>query len=249
MLNETNLVFGLALFSMVLLVGWCVLRQKKTGETIWQKFTEQWPGHIAQFFYFVGIPYLAIILGQITPSLMGLKGVEHIALINWDSDFVAGQVQQAVALVLLEWLFDLPAAVIVGVLAIIILAAVWASLLRYPLLLDSPRFSVLTAIYYGLHWAFYRAIFWLLTGDLYLGTVLGAAWVILEWVLCQLVQKQQPVRRQRFLINTIILTLTATVFYYSPNLWLLFPVHLALMAVVSQKPGTVPVPNTVSSQT
>ena len=248
MVNETNLVFGLALFSTALLAGWCILQQKKAGDPTWQRYSEQWHGHIAQFFYFIGIPYLAIIWGRITPSLMGLKGVEHLALINWDSDFVAGQVQQAVALVLLEWLFDLPAAVVVGVLAIIILAAVWALLLRYPLPLNVPRFSVLTTIYYGLHWAFYRAIFWLLTGDLYLGTVLGAAWVILEWALCHLVQKQQPARQQKFLINVTVLTLTATVFYYSPNLWLLFPIHLALMAVVSQKPNNAPVINTFSSQ-
>ena len=248
MVNETNLVFGLAILSTALLVGWCALQQKKTGDPTWQKFSEQWPGRVAQFFYFIGIPYLAIILGQITPSLMGLKGVEHLALINWNSDFVAGQLQQAVALLLLEWLFDLPAAVVTGLVAIIILAAVWVSLLRYPLLLNPPGFSVLTVIYYGLHWAFYRAIFWLLTGDLYLGAVLGAAWVILEWTLCCVVQKQYPTRQQKFLVNTIILTLTATVFYYSPNLWLLFPIHLALVAIVNQKPNSVPETNMISSK-
>ena len=99
MINDTNFAFGLALLSMALVVGWFALKQKKTGDLTWQKFFEQWPGHIAQFFYFVGIPYLAIILGQITPGLLGLKGVEHIALINWNSQFVAGQLQQAVALV------------------------------------------------------------------------------------------------------------------------------------------------------
>ena len=249
MVNESNLIFGLALFSTALLVGWCALQQKKTGEPTWQKFSEQWPGQIAQFFYFIGIPYLAIILGQITPGLMGLKGIEHIALINWNSDFVAVQLQQAVALVLLEWLFDLPAAVVAGLIAILILAAVWASLLRYPLLVNPPGFSVLTVIYYGLHWAFYRAIFWLLTGDPYFGTVLGAAWVILEWVLCYVVKKQYPTRQQKFLVNTIILILTATVFYYSPNLWLLFPIHLALMAIVNQKPKGVLQTNSFSSQT
>ena len=234
-MNDTNFAFGLAFLSMALLVGWFALKQKKTGDLTWQKFFEQWPGHIAQFFYFVGIPYLAIIMGQITPGLLGLKGVEHIALINWNSQFVAVQLQQATALVLLEWLFDLPAAVVVGCIAIIILASIWGVMLRYPLHVTPPGGSVLIAIYYGLHWAFYRAIFWLITGDLYLGTVLGAAWVILEWMLCHLVQKQQPARQQEFLINVIILTLTATVFYYSPNLWLLFPVQLALMAIVTQK--------------
>ena len=248
MINDANFAFGLALLSMALLVGWFALKQKKTGDPTWQKFFEQWPGHIAQIFYFVGIPYLAIILGQITPGLLGLKGVEHIALINWNNEFVAGQLQQAAALVLLEWLFDLPAAVVVGSIAIIILAAVWGVMLRYPLHLETPGFSVLSAIYYGLHWAFYRAIFWLITGDLYLGTVLGATWVIIEWTLCHLVQKQQSASQQKFLINLIILTLTATVFYYSPNLWLLFPIHLVLMAVVNQKPGVSQGKNLLSSR-
>ena len=196
----------------------------------------------------MGIPYLAIILGQITPGLLGLKGVEHIALINWNSQFVTGQLQQAVALVLLDWLFDLPAAVVSGSIAIIILAAVWRVLLRYPSTFEMPGFSVLAAIYYGLHWAFYRAIFWLITGDLYLGTVLGVAWVILEWMLCHWAQKQHPARQQIFLSNLIILTLTATVFYYSPNLWLLFPIQMALMAIVNQKSSVAPDKNLLLPQ-
>lgn len=240
MASESNFAFGLALLSTALLVGWCILKQKNTGDPTWQKFSEQWPGHIAQFFYFVIIPYLAIIFGQITPGLLGLKGVEHLALINWNSDFIAGQLQQAAALVLLEWLLDLPAAVVIGSIAIIVLAAIWGVVRRGSPAIDPPGFSVLSAIYYGLHWAFYRAIFWLITGDLYLGTVLGAAWVIAEWMLCYLVQKQQPTYQQKFLINVIILTLTATVFYYSPNLWLLFLVQLALMAIVNQKPNGAP---------
>jgi hypothetical protein len=45
---------------------------------------------------------------------------------------------------------------------------------------------------------------------------------------------QKNRRQQRLLINIIILILTATVFFYSPNLWLLWPVHLAMVVMVKK---------------
>jgi hypothetical protein len=74
----------------------------------------------------------------------------------------------------------------------------------------------------------------LVTGDLYLGVVLGAILVLLEWGLIDYLKKQQPLQNPQFLTDTILLILTATVFYYSPNWWLLLPVHLAMVAIVNK---------------
>jgi hypothetical protein len=105
-------------------------------------------------------------------------------------------------------------------------------------LLALPEVSVLAVIYTGLHWAFYRAAFWAVTGDLYLGLVWGIALVIGEWLLVVWIQKQLLLEFTRFLSQFMVLILTALLFFYVPNLWLIWPVHLLMLMVLNQQPGT-----------
>jgi hypothetical protein len=232
--NERDIALGVAFLSLVLAVGWEGVRQKRAGDPFWQQVSEQWHGRLAQFFYFVGIPYLTVIFGVVTPRLLGLKGAEHFALINWQSDTLAAQIQQAFTLLLLEWLLDSSSMILGGLLALLLLAAVWLGLARSGATIPPLGQSVLGTAYASLHWTFYRAIFWMVTGDLYLGVVLGAALVLLEWGLIDHLKKRQPLQNPRLLTQTLLLILTATIFYYTPNWWLLFLVHLAMVAVVNK---------------
>jgi hypothetical protein len=240
MMNGPWAALGVILFSLILPVSWSGLKQKWAGSQSWQNIEEQWFGHIAQFFYFVGIPYCALTFGVLTPRLLGLTGLEHFILIDWNSEFLAVQMQQALTLMLLEWLMDSHVVILTGMVAILIVLGIRVGLIRSGLELTTPRDSVLMTVYYGLHWAFYRAIFWSVTGDLYLGVVLGIGFVMLEWALLIWTQKSWQIQQQRFLTYTMILILSATVFFYGPNLWLLWPIHLIMVMILSRLRMDIP---------
>lgn len=231
--NQQGATIGLAILSLALMLGWHRFERNQANNQFRQLVAVPWARGAAIFFYFVGIPYLALILGILPPRLLGLKGLEYFVLIDWNGDFLAAQIQQASTLMLLEWLLDSSATILAGLAAILFLIAIRISLTYHGIALTLNRETTLFTIYYGLHWAFYRAIFWSLTDDLYLGVVLGLGFVLLEWSLTSWLQGQWLAYKEQFLINTIILILTSTIFFYSPNLWLLWPIHLLLVAIIN----------------
>ncbi len=239
MINQPWPATTIVLLSVVLSIGWAWLKKKGLNGRSWQKLEGQWPGGVARFFYFVGLPYLALVGGILTPGLLGLKGLEHFALVDFSGvsttyQQLAVEIQYALVLMFVEWLIDSQVTIMAGLAALFILGSLRLSLTRAGLEpAAGPSLSVLNVVYHGLHWAFYRAIFWAMTGDLYLSTILGAGLVMIEWLLTARLQEEQPAQkqRQRRLINTLILLSTAAIFFYSPNLWLLWPVHLAMTSL------------------
>jgi hypothetical protein len=235
MMNRQWQAAAIVLLSVVLSIGWTWLKNKGVDDRSWQKLEGQWPGHTARFFYFVGLPYLTLVGGILTPGLLGLKGLENFTLVDLSGasaipQQLAAEIQYALVLVFVEWLVDSRATIMAGLAVLVILGGVRLALARAGLgPAPGPRLSVLDVLYHGLHWAFYRAILWLMTGDLYLATILGAGLVMVEWSLIAWLQEEQPAQKQRRLLNTIILISTGAVFFYSPNLWLLWPVHLAMV--------------------
>jgi hypothetical protein len=235
---EQGLAGGLAFVSLALPTGWYWLKKRSSKTQSWQKLEQRWLGRAAEFFYFVGLPYLALLSGLLTPRLLGLKGLEHFALISASDfsvvSFVAG-VQKAITLVLVEWLVDSGVMIVTGLTALMILGGVTLGLARDGIRAGTLQSSVIDTIYHTLHWAFYWAIFWLITGDLYLGVVLGAGLVILEWGLITWLQKGWQTQQSPFSMDVIILILTSAIFFYRPNLWLLWPIHWAMVALVKNK--------------
>ena len=184
-------------------------------------------GQAARFFYFVGLPYLAVILGIVTTRMLGLKGLEHVGLIEGGS--LASGLQTVLILTLLEWLVDSSTTILAGVAALVILGGLRLSLARSGIALGvGYRATVVDTIYQALHWAFYRAVIWVLTGDLYLAVVLGAGLVLAEWLLVTWLRQDWADQQQVIWLDSLILILTAAIFYYSPNLFLLWPFHLAM---------------------
>ena len=234
MTDEAWWAAGLALLSLGLGVGWPWLRARNRS---WQKLDEQWPGRAARFFYFVGLPYLAVISGVLSTRLLGLKGLEYFLLIDVGAALQSGrlvaEIQYASLLMLLEWFIDSSSTIGASLVALMVLAGVTLGLARAGVVVAGDLGTTpVGIIYYGLHWAFYRAIFWLISGDFYLGVVWGAALVILETMLVARVQRNWHEQQSRFLLTSIILILTGTVFFYSPNLWLLWLVHGGMVALV-----------------
>jgi hypothetical protein len=227
------LLAALAVLSLALPVGWA-WRQKvqaKVGST------EQWLTATARFFYFVGLPYLTIITGLLSPRFLGLKGLENLMAL--DVGVGVGSLQKVVAVILLECLADGGIVIRLGLAALLLTLGLRLGLARLNLEPPASNPSGVEILYKGLHWAFYYAIFWALTGDLYLGVVGGLAWALLEGTLITWLQRNQPPPKLPVLTQAIILILTTTIFFYTPNLWLLWPVHWGLAALLTLR---LPVP-------
>lgn len=214
MINQNLLLAGLALVSLALPVAWAWW-QKRQGEA---DTSEQWPPPTARFFYTVGLPYLAVITGLLPPRFLGLKGLETIMAL----DLNGATGQKAVALLLFECLADGGIVIRLGLATLLLALGLRWGLTQLGLKPFAARPSMLEILCDGLHWAFYYAIFWMLTDDLYLGVIGGMLWGLLEGALVAWVQRDDPTYR---LGKAIILILTATIFFYAPNLWLLWPVH------------------------
>lgn len=227
---------GVALLSLLLLLGWFWQKKQQPDDARWEELERQWPGHLAHFLYFVGLPYAAIVFGVLTPRLLGLKGLENFVLIDFrDTALFVGQVQYAVTLMLLEWLIDSASTIVAGMVALVILTGILFGLTRFGFMFaNSFRVTVWDTVYHSFHWAFYRAVFWLLTGDLYLGVILGVSFVMLEWFLVAWLDQTWQTQSQQLWLNSIVLILTGAVFFYSPNLWLLWPVHLAMVMLIKR---------------
>jgi hypothetical protein len=235
---EQGLAGGLVFVSLALPTGWYWLKKGHPKTQSWQKLEQRWLGRAAEFFYFVGLPYLALLSGLLTPQFLGLKGLEHFALVSTSdssaTSLIVG-IQKAITLMLVESLVDSGVMIAAGLMGLIILGGITLGLARYDIRVGTFQTSVVDTIYYCLHWAFYRAIFWSMTGDLYLGVVLGGGLVMLEGGLIAWLQKGRSVQQFPFLMEVLILILTSIIFFYRPNLWLLWPIHLAMVVLVKNK--------------
>ena len=236
---EQGLAGGLAFVSLALPTGWYWLKKGQSKTQSWQNLEQRWLGRTAEIFYFVGLPYLALLFGLLTPKLLGLKGLEHFALIstsNLSMVSLAVSAQKAITLMLVESLVDSGVMIGAGLIGLIILGGITLGLARYGISVGTFQTSVVDTIYYCLHWAFYRAIFWSMTGDLYLGVVLGGGLVMLEGGVIIWLQQGWPAQLSSpFLMEVIVLILTSVIFFYCPNLWLLWPIHLAMVVLIKNK--------------
>jgi hypothetical protein len=218
---------ALAFISLALPVGWAWLNKNPSFDDIKQR----WLGHAAVFFYFVGLPYLALITGLLPAHLLGLKGLEHFLVLT------ATDLGQAAMLWLGECLVDVGPMLGAGLVALAIGGGVTWGLSRAGVGLATAPVSAGQSLYQTIHWAFYWAIFWLITGDLYLGVVLGSAWVILEEGLIARLQTGPLLAISPLSLKLLVLLLTSAIFFYRPNVWLLWPIHLALTKTVSKYLG------------
>ncbi|MFN8456148.1 MAG: hypothetical protein U0401_16015 [Anaerolineae bacterium] len=221
-------MMGLALMLVCLALppGWAWWQRRSSKA----QPEEQWWHAAARFFYFAGLPYLALTSGVLTPRLLGLKGLENLAAPTLSSNGIGAGLQKAVTLLLLESLADSSLLLHLGLPALLLAALLRWSLSRHGLASESQPW--LHTLYDGLHWAFYRAVVWQWSGDLYVGVVWGVVLMWVEWALTLWAQGNQPFRSARLWQRTIILILTSMIFFYSPNLWLLWPLHLALAAMM-----------------
>jgi hypothetical protein len=201
---------------------------------------QRWFVSLAKFLYFVGLPYAALLFGVLTPQRLGLKGLEYFSLLSNTSLFF--DLQRVFTLMLVEWLVDAGPVLGMGLVAGLILGGVILLLARSGITGTFAPGTGLDTFYTTLHWAFYWALFWLIVDDAYLGLLLGSGWVVLERFLSARLQKTRFGGQPSDLIEMMILILAASIFFYRPNLWLLWPVHLALVVSTGMLQAKIAIP-------
>ena len=232
--------------SIILRMVAAQLSRRRT-DIAWVRFlSEGWAASVLRFGYYIGLPYVALILGVVPGRYMGLVGLgqPQDSLSGSESGLLA-QIRDYLSLVMLNWLPDVGTVVALGTVTLLFLSVTWLgyAYLRGNVVSSGPsshrggyRLGVLQVIYQAVHWSFYRSAVWLLSGDLYLGAIGGIILVGGEWMLdAEWVHKARHARAgEVLLIDASVLVSTSLIFFFVPNLWLLIPVHW-LLALVSRR--------------
>jgi hypothetical protein len=204
-----------------------------------------WPASVLRFAYYIGLPYVALILGVVPGRYLGLVGLDQLA-----GSQVAGRGLMAflarlradISLLIWSWLPGFPALISLALFMLLLLVATWlayghlrrrltSGVAARQLMLPGrqpPRRT--RVVYQAIHWSFYRSAVWLLAGDLYLAVVGGILLVVAEWMLQPTAGESLAyvLARENLFVDASLLVATAVIFFFVPNLWLLVPTHWLL---------------------
>ncbi|HET7090008.1 MAG TPA: hypothetical protein VFL17_15330 [Anaerolineae bacterium] len=137
----------------------------------------QWLLEGAQFAYFLGVPYLALLTGAFAPSDVGLQGSPALdLLLGWAAEEWMRALGQAIALGLLTLL-------VVRLLTWQIRRAGGCGAAAMEIVDASAAHSIRDGIYAEVHWSFYRALPMVLWGDAGRAALLGIALAAAEALL------------------------------------------------------------------
>ncbi|MBI2845384.1 MAG: hypothetical protein HYX86_02435 [Chloroflexi bacterium] len=189
---------------------------RESAATRWQRIIsplEQGiPGAILGFAFYIGLPYLALLLGITNPQLMGLLPQ--------------------------DWIPGLGISILFGLGGFFLLFVLWFFYLRslrtrevqkVNTLQSINRFATLwSVIQFQAHWAFLRSAPLLLFGE-YHGVFLGFGLFLLErgtnpYLRRGLFQEGQ----EKNLHIASLALISAIAFYFTQNLWLTAALHLAI---------------------
>ncbi|GAB4532321.1 MAG: hypothetical protein Kow0063_12690 [Anaerolineae bacterium] len=231
--------------SIVLRIVAGQLTRRRAADVAWVRFlSEGWPASIARFVYYIGLPYVTVILGVVPGRYLGLVGSDKIQTGVPLAASQAGllvHLRDYLSLLVLGWLSGVGVLLGLAVIALFFLGVAWAAYGYFkaslvsgdritPAFLPLESVSLTQTLYQAVHWSFYRGAVWLLADDLYLGVVGGIILVGGEWVLDTGWMKRigHSPWREVLLIDASVLIASAVIFFFVPNLWLVLPVQWLL---------------------
>jgi len=216
-------IFSIGLYALGADLAWHYRRPRSSGRLDqWAETLKKWPHRnwlleAVRFLYYIGIPYAALLRGVILPRLMGLT---H-----------------------LDWVKGVGLGTALGGGVFLFLALIWwwyaRSMAALPLSARQRHGEGLgdfstngwillrEAIYLQTHWAFYRSAAILFLDNQYAGVFLGFLLVTLEWSVnpAWRVGLSSHWRSVNLLLRWNLALVTAIVFLFIRNLWLLVPIH------------------------
>ena len=222
------------------------LSRRRTDISWVRLLGEGWAASVLRFVYYIGLPYLALILGVVPGRYLGLVGPGRLREpVSGPAPGFLAQIRDHLSLVFLSWLPDVGTIVGLGVVAMLLLGVTWLGYahlrgivasgdkINLASLQDRKAPGVVRVIYEAVHWSFYRGVVWLLTDSLYLGVVGGILLVGAEWMLDSgwVADVRRAQTRDVLLVDASVLVATSVIFFFVPNLWLLLPIHMLLATV------------------
>jgi hypothetical protein len=218
-------VFSIGLYALGADLAWHYRRPRPGRLGQWVETVKGWSYRgwlleAGRFLYYIGIPYAALLRGVVLPRLMGLTHLDWVKGIGLGTALGGGTF---LILALIWWWY----ARAVAALPLSAKQRRGASLGD-----DSINGWVLLreVIYLETHWAFYRSAAILLLDDYYLGTFVGFLLVTLEWLInpAWRADLSLPWQSANILMLWSTAFVTAIIFLFTRNLWLLVPMHWSI---------------------
>lgn len=183
-----------------------------------------------RLFYYLGVPYVALLRGVIGPRSVGLLPVAWEDAARWAVG-IGGGALLLWGMIWWGYARALPPRPMVTIpQSLLERAQTRASLWGWPLLL-------LDVLLLEAHWAFYRAGPLLLLGDWYSGVALGTVLVLLESYSHPAIRHglRRPDQADDILLAAALIVVMAVVFLYTRSFWICLAVHfwleIALLAM------------------
>ena len=178
---------------------------------------------VTRFAFYVGIPYAALVGGVITLKALGIAEAPPPESLNQGAPLAVGAV---VLMGLIGWHYRREVTSLGGEAA--------PSLQALQQVMGRPWGWVTLLIgvgYQEVHWAFYRALPFLILDDLYTGAFLGLALVLLEAYANPRVRRGlvDPAEAEVILLSAGFATLTTVLFVLTGTSWLGAGTHFAVV--------------------
>lgn len=219
-------VFG----SVLIFAAVTNLRWLTRSNDVWRSPYGRGVVEVGRFFFFLGIPYLAL-GGWPREPYQGLLSPQDLGIVGLDAQWPPTR-----------WLAAVGTGLGLGLLALLILVLAWRNAdrvsegpnLRF---LPRPWWSILLEVVcLEVHWAFYRSAMAALQQDLYAGVFSGLVLVYLEWGLDPDWRRGWR-RRSRAAIQWLQVALaliSALAFLLTHNLWVGLVIHGLLTFCLTQ---------------
>lgn len=234
LLSPTVLLPTLLLVSMALAVAAAFLLSSRLPPVWRARFNTDPQRLLFQLAYFVGLPYLALLSGALPPRLLGLTGVSVLSLPP--SDQLLWQwpwyLLTQLGRMILTWEADMAAFLTQGGLALGLMVLLLGAYARahnagWAVWPNNPLYESWSDLGFDvLHWGFYRALLWALSGDLYWGVVGGCLMVILEQDIGMRLNPPTFEKRKMIRLRQAAGILAAWVFLFVPNIWFLLGLQI-----------------------
>jgi hypothetical protein len=201
----------------------------------WRSPYGRWLVEGGRFFYYVGIPYLAL-GGWPRRPFQGLVSPEDLGLIVPGPRWPAAR-----------WLEAAGTGLALGLLGLVVLGLAWASANRRRAgvglhFVRWPWWRLLVGgLYLEVHWAFYRGAMTVILDDLYAGIFWGFALACLAWGTNRAWWDnwRRPGRAADQWLRAALLLLSTLIFFLSQNLWVCLGVHWLLSGAFQLTAGTI----------
>lgn len=216
------LVTALVLMSMAFAAQSAWLNKKLASTPFFDWLNRNSISKILQLIYFIGIPYLALLSGLIPARLFGLKAWDSISQLiatafarqltsNW---------QTQLGISIQVWASDAGASI--GIIASLIGVSLFFGWLylrgNHPPIVTMPSYS--QWIVDIIHWSFYRAAIWRISGDLYLSVLGGIFLILIEYLFVYKLGIKKGTTGTQLTIRFVGNTIVSVAFLFAPNLWI-----------------------------